>query len=337
MDSLRYWLRAKWQELPVCSFYHDLNCLSGLGDRLVDVWAVTAIADLHQTNAKIGVLWERNGDRPQGMLRTYDTDLIRIDNCTFIPRMPKGSVKLEKYCSDHDKIDECFLPLPAGAHQIVLRQGHTWGNSCADKLHRDAKYYHLATNIGFDQFVTSYRKAAKSTKPAEPIARALPDDLQKRVGVHVRLTDKVVADENETEMTKDTWRSIEAAGMCYIDRCIEKNEGFFVCSDDPEYRGRLVKEIRQRGGDVIDIDYQKAPTGLRGCEAIVDFFALTRCARILKMTKYSTFSIAAAIAGNKQLIHLADAAGKGRNRLDIWRSTLDVLDFDSTKSPSPPN
>ena len=66
----------------------------------------------------------------------------------------------------------------------------------------------------------------------------------------------------------------------------------------------------------------QAPRGLVGAPALADFFALARCSAIVQMTKYSTFSLAAALAGRVPLVNFfQDRTGRG-HRLDIWRSAL---------------
>ena len=39
------------------AFYHDLQCRSGLGDRLLDLFAAMTIARLHDCEAGVGVRW----------------------------------------------------------------------------------------------------------------------------------------------------------------------------------------------------------------------------------------------------------------------------------------
>ena len=62
-----------------------------------------------------------------------------------------------------------------------------------------------------------------------------------------------------------------------------------------------------------------------GYEALVDFFALSRCMRIIQMTKYSTYSLAAAMVGDIPLVNLYEGRDGVGNRLDIWKSVLLVI------------
>ena len=59
-----------------------------------------------------------------------------------------------------------------------------------------------------------------------------------------------------------------------------------------------------------------------GYEALVDFFALSRCPRIIQMTKYSTYSMAAAIVGDLPLVNLYRGESGVTHLLDIWKNTL---------------
>ena len=63
---------------------------------------------------------------------------------------------------------------------------------------------------------------------------------------------------------------------------------------------------------------------LDGYAALVDFFALAKCKRIVQMTKYTTFSLAAALTGDVPLLNFYRNESDAGHRLDIWRSVLRV-------------
>ncbi|MCP4316809.1 MAG: hypothetical protein GY789_12550 [Hyphomicrobiales bacterium] len=285
------------------------------------------VIDLHEPDAPTAVVWEKKGYTYQGFVGNYATDLFSLNNCVFTHSMPKGYVAVKKYHHESESVDECIVQLPGGGRQIILHLCNDWGNTSPDKLYEDRQFYNLSPDTGLEQIVASYKKAARGTLPAASVATKIPADISSRVGVHVRLMDKISHEENAYEMTADSWRSTEAAGLKYIEHCIANGERLFLCSDDLRYRASLVEQIRQRGGDVAVADFDGRTNPQPGFGALVVFFALSRCKRIVQMTKYSTFSIAAAIAGGKQLVHLASTTDDVGNRHDIWRQTLDVIDF----------
>ncbi|MFT7530130.1 MAG: hypothetical protein ACI9FD_001134 [Gammaproteobacteria bacterium] len=79
------YLHEKWQvykragkimrELGQAVFYHDLQCISGYGDRLLDTWAALTIARLHRPDARVKVRW-REGKTFIGFTGTYATDYV---------------------------------------------------------------------------------------------------------------------------------------------------------------------------------------------------------------------------------------------------------------------
>lgn len=201
-----------------------------------------------------------------------------------------------------------------------------WGTSSPGRLYQDVGSYGLDPDLGAESVMQAFSSVARSTTPTQRVVDGIPVDIAKRVGIHNRLMDKVVKKDNRYEMSTDTWHSIEARGLRYIQQCIDMGEPLFICSDDPEYSASLVADIRVRGGDVAIAHPVKAHRQEFGYDALVDFCALSRCKRIVQMTKYSTFSIAASIVGNIPIVNLyIDDKGVGTG-LDIWRSVLPKLE-----------
>jgi len=318
--------RLPWRK----AFFHRLHSLSGFGDRITDVWAAVTVARLHATDARVAVYWHRHPDGIQlpSFKRNYEIDLFSINACTPVTRAPWRSFRFPREdlgFSDSDRIDRCLIQLPSGARQIVLRSGREWGNSCPDRLHSELLYYGLNPELDLGQVVDTYRAVAADTLPSPAVVEGIPADIESRVGIHARLTDKIQPDDKSEvtfEMLATTWRSIESRGMRYIEHAVEQGERFFICSDDLEYRAALMERIRAMGGDAVCADLPDRHVKRAGYPALVDFFSLTRCARIIQMTKYSTYSIAAAISGGLPLVNFFDNESGVGNRLDIWRSVL---------------
>jgi hypothetical protein len=314
---------GRWpREEPLPPLYHDLLCRSGFGNRLTDLWGAVTIASLTHPGAKLAVHWARSGNRYPGFVGRYSTQLFSVEGCDFVARRPRGSLAIESPHDDTRLEERCWVPVSAETRQLVLRSGRNWGNNCPDRLYGERRHYGLADDIGAERLAPAYRVAARGTKPAAEVEAGIPADIEKRVGVHVRLTDKLVDEENAFEMSCDTWRAVEERGMRCIERCIAWSEPFFVCSDDREYRDRLVARIRDMCGDVVTASPRRGEPGL---EAIVDFFALSRSLRIVQMTKYSTFSTAAALAGDVPLVNCCPKDSPAGHRIDIWKSVLPAL------------
>ncbi|MGI9658784.1 MAG: hypothetical protein ACR2OD_07740 [Gaiellaceae bacterium] len=302
-------------------FFHDLQCRSGFGDRLLDLWAAAAIARLHEPAAPMSVCWHPGLDY-LGFTGTYASKLFSMERCEFAKRPPSDARPVAEGFSDVALNDEGIASLASGARQVILRGGANWGTNCPEQLHDDASFYGLDSSVTLDEIVASYREQARRMAPSASIERAIPEDIGQRVGVHVRLWDKLVDEENSFEMSSETWRAIELSASLYIERCIDRGEPLFVCSDDIQYRDALVADIRAKGGDAAVVTARPRLRRPEGFDALADFFALSRCARVVQMTKYSTFSIAAALVGGLPLVNFfEDDRGTG-HRLELWQRTL---------------
>ena len=301
------------------TFYHDLQCRSGLGDRLLDLWAAATIARLHDPNGILDVRWHE-GLQFASFLGNYSTDSFTIENCRFVNEPPGGSVTMDARFS-HDEFNaRGILPTAGEVRQLVLRTGMIWGNTYPEGLHADLAFYELDSFIPLEFVIDTYRAVAASTKPAPSILSSAPCDIETRIGIHIRLSDKYVINETSTDMSPETWRRIENSTIAYLECCIDNNKPLFVCSDDPAYKQALITYLRSKGGDVMVTENN--PENILGSLALVEFFALSRCVKIVQMTKYSTFSLAAALVRGAPLVNFyKDITGVG-HRLDIWRGSL---------------
>jgi hypothetical protein len=212
--------------------------------------------------------------------------------------------------------------LPAGIRQIILRAGTIWANSPPDWIHLDLAHYGLDQRLPLERVRDTYRAVARSTLPDRTVTPFLPVDLGSWIGVHVRRGDKLVAQEGPYDMSEPTWRQIEQDTLTYLEGIAASGRPLLICSDDPGYRDGLVHYLHSRGARVAVTDAGRLPGDLAGGPALLDFFALSRCALIVQMTKYSTFSIAAALAGGKPLLNFyRNLTGTGHH-LARWRSVL---------------
>lgn len=305
------------------ALYHDLQCLSGFGDRLLDLWAALTVARLLEPDGRLAVRWEAGGEF-MGFTGIYSTELFRIQGCRFVDELPRGAVALEKRFSHTDLNERGLLRLAGGARQIVLRRGKIWGTSSPETLHAELAFHGLDVALPLHRIVEAYCAAARHTEPSAEILEGIPADIDGRVGIHVRLKDKLVANELSFDMNLETWQSIEQQAMLILQRWIARGLPLFVCSDDPVYKGQLVEALRSHGGDVAVAAPPAEHLHRPGFAALVDFFALARSARVLQVTKYSTFSMAASLVGGVPLVNLYSGESSTGHRLDLWKSVLDL-------------
>lgn len=301
--------------------FHDLQTMSGFGDRLLDLWAAITVSKLRHPDRELSVRWSK-GHRFKAFVAEYSTDLFSVGGCRFVRWMPFGGKSIPKKFS-HTKLNELGVRrLTNAGDQIVLRHGMNFGNNCPDRIFQDLAFYGLQDQVSHVDVVQRFLSVANSTTPSFKVVAGIPHDIRNRVGVHIRLTDKLVADEEEFSMSAATWKKIEADVSMRLHQYAADGVPLFVCSDDKQYLHAFVEDLRARGADVALSAPVAKYAGPPGYEALVDFFALSRCQKILQMTKYSTFSMAAAMIGNVPLANFFDTGSETGSRVDIWRSAI---------------
>ena len=320
MENKNYALKLK-KKVKQTNFFHDLQCPSGFGDRILDIWAAATIARLLEPAAQLSIRWSE-GLEFQAFSATYATDLFTIDNIQFVDKQPPDSSSTDKRHSRTHLNETCIIPISPDTLQIMLRGGRSWATSSPKRIFNDAVHYGLNEDLDLGEIMSTFRCIATTTVPKDQIARAIPNDASKRVGIHVRLSDKLVKRELPWDMSVVTWRFIEAKSIACIEQCVTNGEPMLICSDDPDYRDALISYIRSKGGDAITTALPASLSNKPGAEALLDFFALASTSRIIQMSKYSTFSMAAALTGNIPLVNLYDGESKTGTYLDIWAPTF---------------
>jgi hypothetical protein len=310
--------------LVLKGFYHDLQCRSGFGDRLLDMWAAKTIANLHDADKVLSVRWHK-GHQFSSFVGDYDTAAFSVAGCTFVELPPQGAVSMPGQFSHTELNPSGIFQISRDWWQIALRAGMIWGNSSPDRLLADLAFYRLDPSISLQYIIDMYRRVACSTLPELSIQSAVPESIDASIGVHLRLGDKLVARETSIDMSEVTWRAIERQTVTYLEHCIRRRRPIFVCSDDLAYKRALIDHLRSKGGSVVTTDPAGPARKFAGAAALADFFALSRCSIIVQMTKYSTFSLASSLVGDVPLINFFwDQRGAG-HRLDIWRSALRLV------------
>ena len=306
-------------------FFFDLHSFAGFGDRLVELWAALAVARLHDPDAKVSMCWEQVERQPiAGRSRVYATELFSLDNAVFVDHPAKGAViDMRKKFDANAVATACMVPLGHGGTQIILRSYANWGRHSPDSVHAHIRDYGLDPAMDLETVVDAYCAAARSTRPGPLVAERIPKDLDGRVGVHIRLTDKLVKSESNYDMGESTWERIERRGLEAIEERAAQGARFFICGDDLDYRNQLADKLRSKGVDVIVVDAEPHPD--HPCIAdLVDFFALAQCSHVIQLTKYSVFSVAAALIGGVGLSNFDFEAhrGESENQINLWRTAL---------------
>lgn len=310
-----------WREFD---FYLDPVCNSGIGDRLIEIWAAMTIAEILKPGAKTAVVWRHTGYDTPAFVTEY-APLFEIGGAGVVTARPLGVRETRRGYSREPVEARHVRRIPFGMQQIQLKYGRHFGTADPRALHDQARDYGLPGGTSLDDIAGIYRRIAAGTRPARDVERSIPTDIDQRVGIHIRLSDKLVSEgEQGHTMSVDRWKAIETAALAHIDRAVAEGEKLFVCSEDFAYRDGLVDRIRGMGGDVIVSDPPPATEQRKGFGAFVDFFALARCRRIVQMTRYSNFSLMPAIIGGCEIVNFDPLGEMEESFMARWSDVANI-------------
>ena len=172
-----------------------------------------------------------------------------------------------------------------------------------------------------DELIDDFISLAMRIRPSAMLDVPSEAELKDVVGIHLRKSDRILdspddsrhASATSTAELLDIMTKLKERAMGY-----ERGQRFFVCSENSEHRAEFVAFLidAQRDYVIVEAESRISPD-------VADFFYLTRCKEILQGIKYSTFSISAAIIGQKPLINFASRDYKTTNNfLNYWAPLL---------------
>jgi hypothetical protein len=110
----------------------------------------------------------------------------------------------------------------------------------------------------------------------------------------LRATDKIVeGGDPRWSCTREEYAVILERFHEYM-RDLDTNIKVFITSDDD----RVYEQYKDMYKDRIAVEHSGDP--------ITDFFTLSKCAKIIQVTKHSTYSLVAAVIGGRELVNFAD-------------------------------
>lgn len=169
---------------------------------------------------------------------------------------------------------------------------------------------HLSS-ITFDEVSASFIECgAKIIKPSPLIEAKMPTELNLAHGIHLRSTDKVNNNGNNShENTNRDMAIIMKALLDDVDRIInvEKDPLFLIVSEDKEWKNSVTDIIKHKSSRVrfLEINYETSES-YENYESVMDMFCLSRCKQIIQGVKYSTYSILAVLIGEKKLVNYSN-------------------------------
>jgi hypothetical protein len=261
---------------------------NGLGDRMIDMSGALTIKALFP-NIELDMNWSFGGTRD-----IFDTRLL-MSIATSNDTRPRG-------------VEHCNTVggLTLSPYMIYMLRNR--GD-------------HMITS--FKDVVNRYVASMQSIEILPQLMEFVPKEMHECVALHLRKSDKVYEKKegdslrpHETSVTE--YHIILDRMMVWIDGQIKTGgfTSFFVCSEDLSHRDNYVQKLKDLGKKynrdvkVYTISADDLPQTFRntykGAYTILEWCCLAQCRFILQGTKYSTFSMTAAMRAQSWLHNFAD-------------------------------
>jgi hypothetical protein len=270
-----------------------INGYSGIGDRICDIIGSYIIAKY--LGYKLNIIFNPvNGSKQEwGINNIFDIRLFDFDN---------ENIKVINNENDINCKYNYFIRL--------LQHG------CSTSPYFIYKFLKkFNKNITFEEIIDNYNNYAKEIiKPSKIIEDNIPENLNNCYGIHLRKTDKIY-NSNVYSGSSNTINEFNIICNALFDDIYniiltEIEPLFLITSEDNEWKEYLKNKlltfakINNKIINFINVNYYNSNT-YDNYNAILDFFCLSKCKKIFQGTKYSTFSISAAIIGNTEIINYA--------------------------------
>jgi hypothetical protein len=259
----------------------ELLTASGLGDRLLDVWAALTIARLHRRPLALSI---KVGLTYQGFTGDYDWGSIRLPDCTVVPAAGSPAGFSFAPCTFYG----------VEGDRLTLRHARRWATTTLRELVADKAAYGV-DGASDEEVRAAYVAVVTGTRLASE--QALPKGAY--VGYHVRRKDKIAERSiHFHDMSPADFASVEARALDFAAELVARGQRkIFLCGDDPAYNATLAPRLRAKGAEVLVSDYS----------AEADHHCLSCCSLVVQVTLYSTFSITAAMIGRVPLVNFCEA------------------------------
>jgi hypothetical protein len=164
-------------------------------------------------------------------------------------------------------------------------------------------------------------------KPSEIIDSRIPEGIENAYGIHLRKTDKVIAEGGDLRHVSsiDEFNIIISNLLDDVNNIIlrERDPVFFITSEDDKWKMEMTSVIQKMGASIRILTpiYMED----RNSNSVLDMFCLSKCKLILQGVKYSSFSMIASILGARKLInysHLLES--RDICLLPSWNSVVEI-------------
>lgn len=278
--------------------------LSGLCDRLVDLFLVASFAKYH--NAELYLDWPRspkNTSSPQSWIndgkqetwketRYYDYLFENFSQYFSLPDFIK--INTEKPRHDYEFGDYLGgIYSPISFHSKFLSQ-----------------------DLSLEQYLELFYSVTKLFLPTDKLKSLVLPISEPYVSIHIRRGDKVKDSPNGVEIKKTELEDLNERTTEAINKILKSGiNKLHFCSDDDHalsfYREKYKEFLFNCG---------PTPTGIES--TYVDLYMLIQSKAIILSQKYSSFSFFASMVGRKELIYLYSGGQIAENRYAELKTSI---------------
>jgi len=201
-------------------------------------------------------------------------------------------------------------------------------------------------SVSFQEVSELFIKIAKNIQPSELISNYIPSNIENAYGIHLRKSDKVKENPDiRHEMSPSENVLLMDKLLTTISDIIKVEEMpvFYVTSEDNDHKNQFSDSIKNiaKGKSklvtILEID-ETIPENIKSIcnySSVLDLFCLSKCKTIIQGTRYSAFSVVAALLGNQKIINLSRHLESDHLCIMyLWNSVLTingVKNFDEAK------
>ena len=156
----------------------------------------------------------------------------------------------------------------------------------------------------------------RAANKIKPLFNINFDNCLSPIGVHIRASDRIGVDHPHFMKDENELKSYMSITIKFLNQ--SKPEHIFVCSEDKRIRDIFLTYIDKSINIIIPHSDKNIP------REYIDFFALSLCKEVWMVSRFSTFSITAALIGNIPLISFV------RDR-DVYDRYLALFEYRAVK------
>ena len=202
-------------------------------------------------------------------------------------------------------------------------------------------------SLSFQEVSELFIKIAKNVQPSELISNYIPSNIEKAYGIHLRKSDKIKENPDiRHEMSPSENAILMDKLLTTINDIIEVEEVpvFYVTSEDNDHKKQFSESIiniaksKSKQVIILETDPENIPENVKSIcnySSVLDLFCLSKCKTIIQGTRYSAFSVIAALIGNQNIINLSRYLESDKLCIMyLWNSVLTingVKNFDEAK------